>query len=65
VKLGSRYRLGADGQISNIMIELSGSADGYIVRKAYVGTDVEYDAFLTDLNKWKQALKDYYDFYEE
>jgi len=64
-KLGGRYRLGADGQVVNVIIELSGSADGYTVGKAYIATDAQYGTFETDLLRWKQALKDYYDFYEK
>jgi len=64
-KLGGRYRLGKDGQVVNVIIELSGSADGYIVRKAYIATDAQHQAFGADLIRWKQALRDYYDFYEK
>ena len=64
-KLGGRYRLGADGEVLNIMVELSGTEAGYTVRKAYVATDEQYASFEADLSRWKQALKDYYDFYEK
>jgi hypothetical protein len=64
-RLGGRYRLGQDGQIVSILIELSGTEAGYTVKKAFVASDEQFASFEADLSRWKLALKDYYDFYEK
>lgn len=64
VNLGGSYYIGDDNQPTNILIELRGSRDGYTIRNASKASQSEYSAFLSDLEKWQNALIEYYNVFE-
>jgi len=64
VELGGEYRLNNKKSIK-ILIKLLGKTEGYEVDKCWIATDEEYDTFQNDLEKWRNALIEYYDVYEK
>lgn len=62
--LGSEFELGPDGDRVYAMIELSGRTSGYLVRKAWLADQEEYTEYLNALDDWRNAVSDYYDWFE-
>ncbi len=62
--LGGKYYLGQDETPVNLIIELTGKMEGYLIAECKVVNDEEYASFEYNISKWKDALKKYYDFYE-
>ena len=61
VTLGGQYLLGVSRKPANILIKLTGRADGYYIDECRVASDKEFSMFSTQFSKWKQALQEYYD----
>lgn len=64
VTLGGQYTLGRDNEKINILINLQSEFAGYVIMNCKVVSDEEYNQFMDKLNRWKQVLNDYYDFFE-
>ena len=62
--LGKKYKLGSDPNPVNVMVKLYGNSWGYEISKFWIGTDEEFNEFITKLDVWEKAQIDYYDFYE-
>lgn len=65
VTLGGQYLLGPSKKPVNILIKLSGKTDGYYIDECKVASDEEFGKFSVQFSKWRQALQDYYDVYEQ
>ncbi|MGA9116117.1 MAG: hypothetical protein WB626_05025 [Bacteroidota bacterium] len=63
VSLGGQYLLGGDPQPVNILIELRGQSDGYLIWECKVASDEEFNDFSARFSKWREVLRDYYDWY--
>lgn len=64
VKLGGKYYIGNDNQISYIIVEMKGDKSGYKIDHAYTVNNQEYKRFLEDLKKWQNALTAYFNVFE-
>ena len=64
VVLGGKYKLSPGNEIKNVLIQLKGEKKGYTIERAWLATDEQYLDYLNDLNKWKENLKEFYDYYE-
>jgi len=65
VRLGGSYVVGKESEPVHVLIDLRGAQSGYYVKKCWVATPEEYDRFQTDLLAWREALRSYYDYFEE
>ncbi|MBN2407288.1 MAG: hypothetical protein JXJ19_06300 [Elusimicrobia bacterium] len=65
VVLGGKYYMGTDENQIKVLIKLKGTNEGYIVNKCIITTDEEYSKYENQFGKWKNALEDYYNIYEE
>ena len=61
--MGRKYLLGPEKEQVNIIIELKGEEQGYVVEKCWIATDNEFKDFEKRLSNWKNLLKEYYDVY--
>jgi len=64
VTLGGQYSLGPDKRSINILIELTGKSNGYYIDKCKIADDKEFSDFNNRLQKWREALYNYYDVYK-
>ncbi len=65
VGLGREYILEPGEQRVPILIELKGQEDGYEVSECKIATEEEYQVFLNRMARWQQALRDYFDVYQD
>lgn len=65
VTLGGKYYLGDDNQPTNILIELTSKPDGYYITRGAIVSDDEFQKFSERFDRWKHALNEYYDFFDE
>lgn len=61
VTLGGQYSIGPDRKPTSVLIKLTGKEEGYYIDKCWVASDEEYARFQRSMQKWQQALGDYYD----
>jgi len=64
IVLGGKYTLGENSQPVNVLITLKANSTGYIITLCRLVSDEVYKQYENRLEKWKQTLKDYYDFYD-
>ncbi len=64
VKLGGEYYIGNDDEKTYIIVNLVGDKSGYDIDNASKVSRQEYNGFLNDLNKWINALDNYYQVFE-
>lgn len=65
VTLIGRYYLGQDETPVNVVIDLQGSLNYYIVNKCRLVSDKKYQQYLDKYDAWKRTLVDYYSFFED
>jgi hypothetical protein len=63
-RLGGQYELKPSGAVVNVLITLKGRTNGYLVDECYLATNQEYREFMSNLNAWQDAIREYFDFYE-
>jgi len=61
--LGGQYLLGPSKTPVNVIIKLEGKKDGYLISEASLVSDKEYAEFNSKLEKWRDALRNFYDVY--
>lgn len=61
VTLGGQYLLGPEKKPVNVIIRLSGKIDGYYINECKLATEEEFAKYVEKINKWRQALRNYYD----
>ena len=64
VSLGREYLLMPGEKRVPILIELRGTASGYEISECKIATPSEYQTFLENMDKWQNALTQYFDVYE-
>jgi len=64
VRLGGTYYLGSKSNKVHILIDLVGKPSGYLISKARIVSQEEYQEFKTKLKEWNTFLENYFDFYE-
>ncbi|NVM04185.1 MAG: hypothetical protein HWN67_17770, partial [Candidatus Helarchaeota archaeon] len=65
VQLGGRYYLEPDEMPVNILINLTGKRDGYIVEKCWIAQEEEFLAFEENLKEFQKILRNYYNVFVE
>ncbi len=65
VTLGGKYLLGPLKTPINAIVELKGRQNGYYINKCKIVDDKEYAEFEVRINKWRDALSNYYDVYKK
>jgi hypothetical protein len=61
--LAGRYRLGGTDSVVYAMVELTGEAEGYLVKHAWCASEEEWRAYNQRLEAWRRSLSRYYDVY--
>ncbi len=64
VQLGARYLIGDSNTPSNVLITLVSNLSGYMVQRAQVVDEEEFQQFMTGMDAWRNILKEYYDVYQ-
>lgn len=64
VKLGGEYYIGNDDEKTYILVDLVGDKTGYNIENASKVSRQEYNRFLNDLDKWQNALANYFQVFE-
>lgn len=65
VVLAGKYRLRSSGEICYAFISLSGLKEGYNVEKCWRGTIADYAKYESDLLRWQNSIRNYYNMYKE
>jgi hypothetical protein len=63
--LGGRYYLGSDKEPVFVLIRLTGEKTGYVVNQCWVANDHDMWAFAGEFERWKEALRNYYNVYQD
>ena len=63
VQLGGEYQIGPKKKLAKVLIDLYGEDDGYRVTRAWVASDEEFAEYETNIQLWRNALRDHFDFF--
>jgi hypothetical protein len=64
VRLGGTYILEPSGRKVNVLIDLKGTAECYVVDKCRLVTDGDFAGYERSLEAWRKRLEHFFDFYE-
>ncbi len=62
--LGGTYILSDGGDTVNILIQLSGQKEGYIIDGCRIAKSDAFENYKKDLENWRQCLRDYFGVFE-
>ncbi len=64
-QLGGAYQLGDNGEEVLLLIDLVGESAGYVVKECRIASESEYAEHLNLMTNWQNALRNYFDIYDD